>query len=82
MCPAFTFIAALKGGLLKCVTEPKLIEEYSLGGSALGDKGQSSSSIIKPQDGLLAEFSRDISGPSLASHVQLTKKGTRIWGCQ
>jgi len=42
--------------------EPKLIDEYSLGGCALGDKGQSSSSIIKPQDALLVEFSWDISG--------------------
>jgi len=48
--------------ILKCVMEPKLIDEYSLGGCALGDKGQSSSSIIKPQDALLVEFSWDISG--------------------
>ncbi|KAG4985001.1 hypothetical protein GYH30_032475 [Glycine max] len=41
--------------VLKSVMEPKLADTYSLGGCALGDKGQSSG--IRPQDALLLEFS-------------------------
>ncbi|XP_058730275.1 aquaporin TIP4-2-like [Vicia villosa] len=42
--------------ILKCVMDPKLIDIYSLGGCALGDK-EKNPNIIKPQDALLVEFS-------------------------
>jgi len=41
--------------VLKSVMEPELAQTYSLGGCAIGDKGQGSS--IKPHDALLLEFS-------------------------
>ncbi|RDX81623.1 Aquaporin PIP1-5, partial [Mucuna pruriens] len=40
--------------ILKTVMEPKLTDTYSLGGCAIGQKGQSSA--IEPQDALLLEF--------------------------
>ncbi|XP_058735155.1 uncharacterized protein LOC131607143 [Vicia villosa] len=41
--------------ILKCVMDPKIIDTYSLGGCALGDK-EHNPDIIKPQDALLLEF--------------------------